>query len=133
MYQKHFCRFLYIKTKPRNWWCISLEFFSPSLSSPLHHNEPYESKVRQASKLPRLSSHEFSKEGRMWGEKPYKGHFRGRQDLNVLAKTSVFSLLLSADHSTLNSSSGLDDDGAAAVTAVVGPRRHSSDNELSVA
>jgi hypothetical protein len=65
----------------------------------------------------------------MWGEKPYRSHFRGRQDLNVAAKTSVFSLFLSADHSTLNSSSGLDNDGAAAV----GPRRHSSDNELSVA
>lgn len=66
--------------------------------------------------------------------KAIKGHFRGRQDLNEAAKTSVFSLFLSADHSTLNSSSGLDDDGAAAaaVTAV-GPRRHSSDNELSVA
>ena len=68
----------------------------------------------------------------MWGEKPYRSHFRGRQDLNVAAKTSVFSLFLSADHSTLNSSSGLDDDDGAAA-AVVGPRRHSSDNELSVA
>ena len=68
----------------------------------------------------------------MWREKPYKGHFRGRQDLNMAAKASVFSLFLSADHSTLNSSSGLDDDGAALVTAV-GPRRHSSVNELSVA
>jgi len=66
--------------------------------------------------------------------KAIKGHFRGRQDLNEAAKTSVFSLFLSADHSTLNSSSGLDnDDGAAAAVTVVGPRRHSSDNELSVA
>ena len=64
--------------------------------------------------------------------KAIKGHFRGRRDLNEAAKTSVFSLFLSADHSTLNSSSGLDDDDGAAVT-VVGPRRHSSDNELSVA
>lgn len=66
--------------------------------------------------------------------KAIKGHFRGRRDLNEAAKTSVFSLFLSADHSTLNSSSGLDDDdGAAAAVTVVGPRRHSSDNELSVA
>ena len=66
--------------------------------------------------------------------KAIKGHFKGRQDLNEAAKTSVFSLFLSADHSTLNSSSGLDDDdGAAAAVTVVGPRRHSSDNELSVA
>ena len=67
--------------------------------------------------------------------KAIKGHFRGRRDLNEAAKTSVFSLFLSADHSTLNSSSGLDDDddGAAAAVTLVGPRRHSSDNELSVA
>ena len=66
--------------------------------------------------------------------KAIKGHFRGRRDLNEAAKTSVLSLFLSADHSTLNSSSGLDDDdGAAAAVTVVGPRRHSSDNELSVA
>ena len=66
--------------------------------------------------------------------KAIKGHFRGRRDLNEAAKTSVFSLFLSADHSTLNSSSGLDDDdGAAVAVTVVGPRRHSSDNELSVA
>ena len=65
--------------------------------------------------------------------KAIKGHFRGRQDLNEAAKTSVFSLFLSADHSTLNSSSGLDDDGTAAAVTAVGPRRHSSDNELSMA
>ena len=66
--------------------------------------------------------------------KAIKGHFRGRRDLNEAAKTSVFSLFLSADHSTLNSSSGLDDDdGAAAAVTVVGPRRHNSNNELSVA
>ena len=67
--------------------------------------------------------------------KATKGHFRGRQGLNEAAKTSVFSLFLSADHSTLNSSSGLDnDDGAAAAAVtVLGPRRHSSDNEMSVA
>ena len=49
--------------------------------------------------------------------KAIKGHFRGRQDLNEAAKTSVFSLFLSADHSTLNSSSGLDDDGGDGIGA----------------